>query len=288
MLGSVGSPRDRTRRPHSLQRGVWSRSVTDADRTGFPRDPAVAPLVDRWVERWLLFGLSPPAVEPGSCRPIGTASADVTTDDGRGGRNMSTAPSDGTGTAGWANRTGIVPLGTRRPGVPRRPGVVGARFIDRATSLPNRVSFITELDFALQNHPHFVAVVLLYVEPGPVAPPTRSWRAGDDDEVEVVLAATDRLRTAVRPSDMVARVGPRELAAALWSLDSPSVGSMVFDRVERAIEGPLATPPRGLPYKVVPGFGVAPSGVTGNEALAIAWASLEAAKLRRGIARRSA
>ena len=103
-----------------------------------------------------------------------------------------------------------------------------------------------------------------------------------------MLAATDRLRTAVRPSDMVARVGPRELAAALWSLDSPSVGSMVFERVERAIEGPLTTPPRGLPYKVVPGFGVAPSGVTGNEALAIAWASLEAAKLRRGIARRSA
>lgn len=201
---------------------------------------------------------------------------------------MSSAPRDARRT-NRPDRSEIMKrFGAPRRGVPRRPGSVGARFIDRPTTLPNRVAFVSEVEFALLNHPHYVAVVLIRVEPGSPSGPVASGEpTTEDDHVERLLAATARLRSAVRPSDLVAHVGVNELGAALWSLDRPDVGDMVFQRVQRVFGGRLTTTPQELDYDIVGALGVAPSGATGNEALAIAWAALEAAQLRRGRTRRS-
>lgn len=174
-------------------------------------------------------------------------------------------------------------FGAPRRTVPRRPGANSARFIDAATSLPNRVSIMTELEFALTQHPHYVAVVIAHVDEVP-----NQVSAQDPVSAARLVAVAAQLRKAVRPTDMVGRLGPTEVGAALWGLESPEPADIVHRRVQQYLAEEMFTAgQQRVPVTAVAAIGVVPPMATGAEAISAAWLALESAKARRIAPRRA-
>jgi len=62
---------------------------------------------------------------------------------------------------------------------------------------------------------------------------------GHDRGDQLLIAVTARLRSAVRPDDLVARIGGDEFVTVMPGLTSPDVARQVADRVARAIAAPF-------------------------------------------------
>lgn len=172
------------------------------------------------------------------------------------------APATGTG------RRLAIPRRT----VPRRPGIASAHFIDRETSLPNRVALLTEVNFALGHFPYWVAILLVQSDPPDLEPGVTG-----DGAAQTALALADRLRHAVRPSDFVGRVGRFIVGAALWGWEQGDPADAVQQRVRNAFHDSLYLPCARHPPMVQLGLGVARPGQSATVALSNAWCAMRAA-----------
>lgn len=157
--------------------------------------------------------------------------------------------------------------------VPRRAGTVAARFVDPATSLPNRVALMTEMHYGLMNYPFWLAMVVVEINP------PNFLDEGIDGDSRAVAAAARRLREAVRPSDMVGRLGDRIVGAVLWGWEQGDPAHAVEDRIRRSFARPMklqdARPNDPISFQV--GLGLARPTQTPTIALTTAWTALRAA-----------
>lgn len=161
-----------------------------------------------------------------------------------------------------------------RRAVPRRPGSASARFIDRQTALPNRMALLTEVNFALAHFPYWVAIVMVEADP-----PDLLHGVGGDGATEVVLAAADRLRDTIRPTDFVGRIGRYIVGAAMWGweqADQPN--EALGELIHSAFSSPLTLPVARRSPAIQLGMGVAKPGQSGTVALTAAWCAMRFSK----------
>lgn len=101
---------------------------------------------------------------------------------------------------------------------------------DPLTGLPNRVLFADRLSQAMvdaQRHDRLVGVVVLDLDRFKNINDTLGHDVGDD----TLVAVTERLRTAIRPSDTLARLGGDEFAFVLADMDKVDDAPMVVQRI---------------------------------------------------------
>ncbi|HEY4003102.1 MAG TPA: EAL domain-containing protein, partial [Candidatus Xenobia bacterium] len=110
---------------------------------------------------------------------------------------------------------------------------------DALTGLPNRSSFTDRLDRALERgrrrpNYHF-AVVLLDLDRFKVINDSLGHGVGD----ELLRGIAQRLRQALRPTDIVARLGGDEFAILLDDLREVADARMVADRIQKLLTMPV-------------------------------------------------
>jgi len=112
---------------------------------------------------------------------------------------------------------------------------------DPMTGLPNRVLFMDRLALALkraQRRHHRVAVVFLDLDRFKLVNDSLGHASGD----QLLIAVADRLRSALRPSDTVARFGGDEFTVLCDDLVEDGTALEVAQRMARAIERPVLLP----------------------------------------------
>lgn len=107
---------------------------------------------------------------------------------------------------------------------------------DGLTDLPNRMSFIEELErrFLLKDGYACMAVVMLDLSRFKVVNDTYGHQAGD----QLLVALAARLSAMLRPGECIARLGGDEFAAVI-SYEEPSELSDFLDRLRDAFERPF-------------------------------------------------
>jgi diguanylate cyclase (GGDEF)-like protein len=125
---------------------------------------------------------------------------------------------------------------------------------DTVTGLPNRRALEERLQETLAAHAACgEPAALVSVGLGRLAPirAALGFAAGD----RVLRVAADRLRRAVRGSDLIARVGDHEFALLLTHLRSPQDAALVARKLFDALDAPVGFDGRDLPLQ--PAVGVA-------------------------------
>jgi diguanylate cyclase (GGDEF)-like protein/PAS domain S-box-containing protein len=112
-------------------------------------------------------------------------------------------------------------------------------FYDPLTGLPNRAFFMENLGRAfarLDRHPSsLLAVFFLDVDSLKSVNDNMGHKAGD----QLLMAFSQRLKSCVRPNDMVARMGGDEFTVLLEDLSQPSEAIEVADRILESLVEPL-------------------------------------------------
>ncbi|MFO7602344.1 MAG: EAL domain-containing protein [Gammaproteobacteria bacterium] len=101
---------------------------------------------------------------------------------------------------------------------------------DPLTGLPNRILFNDRLSQAMvdaQRHKRLAGVVVLDLDRFKNINDTLGHDVGDD----TLVAVTERLRTAIRPSDTLARLGGDEFAIVLADMDKAEDAPLVVERI---------------------------------------------------------
>jgi diguanylate cyclase (GGDEF)-like protein/PAS domain S-box-containing protein len=106
---------------------------------------------------------------------------------------------------------------------------------DPLTGLPNRVLFLERLAEALARPGAEVAVVLLDIDNFKLINDSRGHAAGD----ELLMQIAPRLRTALRPEDMVARFGGDEFVMLLEQIGDDRSAAQVAEGIVAAFEVPF-------------------------------------------------
>ncbi|MEZ5257913.1 MAG: hypothetical protein R2705_13755 [Ilumatobacteraceae bacterium] len=105
--------------------------------------------------------------------------------------------------------------------MPERAGTVAPRFVDPATSLPNRIALMSEMNYGLMNFPFWLAMVV------EIHPPHFL-----DDGIDGDSRCCGRGETpARRLSDMVGRLGDGSGRAVGWEQGDPA--HAVEDRIRQ-------------------------------------------------------
>jgi diguanylate cyclase (GGDEF)-like protein/PAS domain S-box-containing protein len=150
---------------------------------------------------------------------------------------------------------------------------------DALTGLPNRALLQDRLDQALarcQRDSHEeLLVAFLDLDHFKVINDSLGHAAGDD----VLLAAAQRLREAVRPSDTVARFGGDEFVVVCEGA-SRTHGDALGRRIAEVLEAPIAVSGRSVVASASVGFAVGGAGDTAEMLLANADAAMYRAKAR--------
>jgi diguanylate cyclase (GGDEF)-like protein len=110
---------------------------------------------------------------------------------------------------------------------------------DALTGLPNRVLFHERLDEALlrvRRYAEIIAVLYLDLDQFKNVNDTLGHPAGD----RLLQAVAERLRTCVRPSDMVARFGGDEFAVLQIGLAGPEEAGALAERIVTRLSEPYA------------------------------------------------
>ena len=125
---------------------------------------------------------------------------------------------------------------------------------DALTGLPNRYSMQERLSLALElakrNRKH-VAVMLVDLDNFKDVNDTRGHPAGD----QVLVAVANRLRSSVRGSDTVARIGGDEFVVLAGELDRPDGAGMIAEKIADMVQLPIPVP-GGAPWSITCSVGI--------------------------------
>lgn len=125
---------------------------------------------------------------------------------------------------------------------------------DALTGLPNRYSMQERLSLALElakrNRKH-VAVMLVDLDNFKEVNDTRGHPAGD----QVLVAVANRLRSSVRGSDTVARIGGDEFVVLAGELDRPDGAGMIAEKIADMVHLPIPVPGGG-PWSISCSIGI--------------------------------
>lgn len=124
---------------------------------------------------------------------------------------------------------------------------------DPLTGLPNRAMFLDRLASALDDRRPSGRLALLYIDLDNFKPvnDTMGHAAGD----ELLVAVAERLRDAVRSSDLVARLGGDEFVVLADRLRGPADAEVLAQRIADALEPPVLL--AGVPVQVSASIGIA-------------------------------
>lgn len=151
---------------------------------------------------------------------------------------------------------------------------------DDLTGLPNRAHLATKLQEALEATAHtdgHLGVLFLDLDGFKQINDTLGHSAGDD----LLVAVAGRLTTAIRPHDMVARIGGDEFIMMCRELRKPAEAESVAARVLALLTEPIDLD--GTPVTVSASIGIAVAGADGEDAdtlMARADAAMYGAKAR--------
>jgi len=135
---------------------------------------------------------------------------------------------------------------------------------DDLTGLPNRVLLLERMDAARQRCEQTgvpAAVLFIDLDHFKWINDTLGHAAGD----ELLVTVADRLRTVIRPADMVARFGGDEFVVLLSSVATPAIAHEVAERLRHAVRQPMTIAGRTL--NVTCSVGLAVSGLPGWDRL---------------------
>jgi diguanylate cyclase (GGDEF)-like protein len=110
---------------------------------------------------------------------------------------------------------------------------------DAVTGLPNRTLFMNRLDHAIamnaREHVYDFAVLFLDLDRFKLVNDSLGHIAGDD----LLRAAADRLRSCVRPSDLVARIGGDEFTILIENIADASEATCIAERISAELSRPF-------------------------------------------------
>ena len=125
---------------------------------------------------------------------------------------------------------------------------------DALTGLPNRYSMQERLALALEmakRNRKKVAVMLVDLDGFKLVNDTRGHPAGD----QVLIAVAQRLRSSVRGSDTVARIGGDEFVVIAGDLDRYDGAGMIAEKISDMVQLPIAVE-GGAPWKITCSIGI--------------------------------
>jgi len=127
---------------------------------------------------------------------------------------------------------------------------------DALTGLPNRTLLTDRIQHALKRRMTERGILALFfcdIDGFKSVNDAYGHRAGD----ELLCAVADRLRSAVRPQDTVARIGGDEFVVLCESLDDLKDSALVAARLRSAVSAPMAADPFGIEVTVSIGVAMA-------------------------------
>lgn len=138
-------------------------------------------------------------------------------------------------------------------------------YTDELTGLANRVQLIERLQTALRGQPNGTHVAVLYLD-------LDGFKAVNDEHGheagDVLLADVgQRLRSLVRPDDLVGRLGGDEFMVLLGEVSDAATAMEVGERIRTGMEAPFTA--AGQAVRVGASIGVALSGATGQSPFAM-------------------
>ncbi|MBL6690930.1 MAG: EAL domain-containing protein [Pseudomonadales bacterium] len=151
---------------------------------------------------------------------------------------------------------------------------------DALTGLPNRAHFNDILGSAITRNERtdrVIAIMIVDLDHFTVINERLGQQTGD----EILKEMANRLTGAVRPGDLVARMGGDQFAVMLVDLDLAENASLVAEKIIREISSPLNMDPEKGPLVVSTSIGIAVTGQDANatdELLAKAVSAVESAK----------
>jgi diguanylate cyclase (GGDEF)-like protein len=152
---------------------------------------------------------------------------------------------------------------------------------DRVTGLPNRMSFehrLASLLAAQSGDGQPAAVILIGLDKLAQVRDTLGFRAGD----AAARAVADRLRLAVRGSDVIARIGDDTFALVLTQLRASDDAASVARKLHQALDAPLEIEREQLRMDPALGLALYPTdGVAGDVLIACADSAMRHARDRR-------
>ena len=125
---------------------------------------------------------------------------------------------------------------------------------DALTGLPNRYSMQERLSLALEmakRNRKKTAVMLVDLDDFKRVNDTRGHAAGD----QVLISVASRLRSSVRGSDTVARIGGDEFVVIASDLDRADGASMIAEKIADMVQLPIAVE-GGAPWKITCSIGI--------------------------------
>jgi diguanylate cyclase (GGDEF)-like protein len=128
---------------------------------------------------------------------------------------------------------------------------------DRATGLPNRVLFESQMDRAIAGHLETgepAAIVIVGIERLAAVRESLGFEAGD----QAARLIGERLKMTVRGSDLVARIGDDEFALMLLHLRASQDAETVARKMIEHIDAPMRVAGRGLRLQASIGIALCP------------------------------
>lgn len=148
-------------------------------------------------------------------------------------------------------------------------------FHDALTGLPNRVLFAEQVAAALARRVDTDDLAVLFLDLDDFKSVNDTWghAAGD----ELLVHAAERLRGAIRPSDLPCRLGGDEFAVLLSGADEHAAG-VVAERIAAAFTQPFVVVGRSVAVRPSIGIAVADPGLSTEDLLAHADIAMYTAK----------
>jgi diguanylate cyclase (GGDEF)-like protein len=132
---------------------------------------------------------------------------------------------------------------------------------DGLTRLPNRVNLLERLDHTLsiaKRNEKRVALMLIDLDGFKTINDTLGHHAGD----RLLIEVADRLRLALRESDIVARLGGDEFVVVITEMESLDYATLVADKIVQAVSAPYWIGDRELATSPSIGISIYPDDTT--------------------------